>query len=394
MNKTIVWMLAAIAFGAAGGAALGYWEARPWTVRPAAAKTPATKPAAIAVTADGPRAAIAETTFNFDKMETGAKARHTFAIRNEGKAPLTVEFLSHTCKCTKVELNGKAVEVGDLITIPPGGQGEALLEWAGVAAGPFRHGARFESNDPAQSQIELNVEGDIVESTTLQPSLLAFGSVQIGQPATAEAMVVSFVEPEVTILSHEVIDAKLAERMKIAVEPVAKDKRPPGAAAAARIVATFEPGATLGPFGGAVHLKTNLERASSLVLPIHGTVKGDISILATSGWVESQGLLRMPPIDGAAGGSSQLKVAIRGDHAADTELSIKSVSPPELKASLGERTVIRENFIHVPLTVEIPAGTRSMIRNGDEQGGEGEIIVSTTHPVTPEVRLRVMFTVK
>jgi hypothetical protein len=191
-----------------------------------------------------------------------------------------------------------------------------------------------------------------------------------------------------------VVDAKLAERVTIAVEPVAKDELPEGAEAAARIVATFQPGNTLGPFAGAVQLKTNLERAASLVLPIHGTVKGDISIFATSGWSENQGLLRMPPIDGDQGGSSQLKVAIRGDHAADTQVSIKSVSPPELKASLGERIVIRENFIHVPLTVEIPPGTRPMIRNGDEHGGEGEVVLSTTHPVTPEVRLRVMFTVK
>jgi hypothetical protein len=394
VNKTIVWMAAAIVVGAAGGAALGYWEARPWTIHAAVDKPAAPKEAPAAASGEAPRAAIAETTYKFDKMETGAQGRHAFPIRNEGKSPLTVAFLSHTCKCTKVELDGKEVDAGDLITIPPGGQGEALLEWAGVAAGPFRHGASFETNDPALSRLELYVEGEIVESTTLQPSLLSFGSVQVGEPARAEAMVVAFAEPEVKVLSHEVVDAKLAERVKVAVEPVAKDELPKGAEAAARIVATFEPGSTLGPFAGAVRLKTNLERAASLVLPIHGIVKGDISIIANSGWSENQGLLRMPPIDGAEGGALQLKVAIRGDHAAETELSVKSVSPPELKASLGERIAIRDNFIHVPLTVEIPPGTRSMIRNGDEHGGEGEVVLATTHPVTPEVRLRVMFTVK
>lgn len=394
MKQTFLWLAVAVVVGAAGGAALGYWEARPWAVRPHPVEATAAKSAAVAPAGNAPHAVVPETTFNFDKMETGAKARHAFPIRNDGKAPLTVEFLSHTCKCTKVELNGNEVEPGDLITIQPGDKGEALLEWAGVAAGPFRHGARFETNDPAHAELELNVEGEIVASTTLRPSLLSFGTVQIGQPATAEALVVAFLEPEVKILSHEVVDAKLAEHVKIAVEPVAQDELPEGAEAAVRIVATFEPGSTLGPFAGAVNLRTNLERAANLVLPIHGTVKGDISVLATSGWIESQGLLRMPPIDGAKGGASHLKIAIRGDHAAETQLSVKSVSPPELKASLGERTIIRENFIHVPLTVEIPAGTRPMIRNGDDQGGEGEVILATTHPVTPEVRLRVMFTVK
>jgi hypothetical protein len=394
MKTTAVWILTAMALGAAAGAALGYWEARPWAIHAAVDKPAAGKPKPAPPVADAARAAVAETTFKFDKMEVGAQGRHTFPIRNEGKSPLTVEFLSHTCKCTKVELDGKVVEPGDRITIPPGGEGEALLEWAGAAAGPFRHGANFETNDPALSRLELHVEGEIVASTTLQPSLLSFGSVQIDQPAQAEAMVVAFAEPEVEIVSHEVVDEKLAKQVAIAVEPVAKEELPKGAEAAARIVATFEPGSTLGPFAGAVRLTTNLERAASLVLPIHGTVKGDISIFANSGWSDNQGVLRMPPIDGDEGGASELKVAIRGDHAAETRLSVKSVSPPELKASLGDPLVIRENFIHVPLTVEIPAGTRPMIRLGDEQGGEGEVVLSTTHPVTPEVRLRVMFTVK
>jgi hypothetical protein len=35
-----------------------------------------------------------------------------------------------------------------------------------------------------------------------------------------------------------------------------------------------------------------------------------------------------------------------------------------------------------------------MVMAGEDQGGEGEIILSTTHPDTPEVRLRVTFTVK
>ena len=50
--------------------------------------------------------------------------------------------------------------------------------------------------------------------------------------------------------------------------------------------------------------------------------------------------------------------------------------------------------MRVPLTVEIPAGTRPMVRAGEDQGGEGEIVLATTHPDTSEVRLRVFFTVQ
>jgi hypothetical protein len=35
-----------------------------------------------------------------------------------------------------------------------------------------------------------------------------------------------------------------------------------------------------------------------------------------------------------------------------------------------------------------------MVREGEDQGGEGEIVLDTTHPDTKEVRLRVNFAIK
>jgi hypothetical protein len=35
-----------------------------------------------------------------------------------------------------------------------------------------------------------------------------------------------------------------------------------------------------------------------------------------------------------------------------------------------------------------------MVRAGEDQGGEGKIVLGTTHPTTKEVRLRVLFTVQ
>src|SRR5688572_827171 len=120
MKTTLVWFLTAATIGVAAGAALGYWEARPWTVKNAA--TPATQESAETgekPPADAAQASIDETTFNFDKMESGTTQRHKFEIKNEGQSPLDLEFVSHTCKCTTVELNGKPVEPGASATVPP-----------------------------------------------------------------------------------------------------------------------------------------------------------------------------------------------------------------------------------------------------------------------------------
>ncbi len=394
MRTTLTWAICAVLLGCLAGVGLGYWEARPWTVG-AVSKPAATMVKDVAAQAAAPKLAIAETTFNFDKMEIGATQSHEFPIENTGDAPLSIEFVAHTCKCTTIALNGKAVEVGASVVVSPGEKAVVLLEWAAkVAAGPFRHGATFETNDkPAHARLELQVEGEIVESTTLYPSQLDFNSVSVGQPSQATLFVTAAIEPEVQILSHDVADAKLAKRIDVTIEPAKRDELPPGANAGAKIVATFNPGGEIGSFAGSLKLKTNLKSAPNLEVPIFGNVRGDISIIG-KGWTEANGLLRMGPATTAAGAATRLFVAVRGGHALDTKLSVARVTPPELKATLGELKKISETIVQAPLMVEIPSGTRPMVRAGEDQGGEGEIILATTHPDTPEVRLRVTFTVK
>jgi hypothetical protein len=396
MKSTLTSVLAAIALGVAGGATLGYWEARPWAAG-VAAKTDAVRPAATDGSpgpAGDPQAVVPETTFKFGNMETGAVQRHEFPIRNEGGAPLTVNFVSHTCKCTEVQLDGKLVEPGASIVVAPHGKSEVVLQWeAKVAPGPFRHGATFTTNDAALDRLEITVEGEIVASTTLSPAELSFGSVRVGEPGKSELVVLSFLEPEVEIISHEVTDAHFAEHVDVSFEPVPADQLPDkNAKAGVRVTATYDPHGELGPFTGSLKLHTNIAKAADLVVPLYGTVKGDIWMNG-AGWTQASGVLRLGNLRSTEGGKSDLQIMIRGEHAADTTLTVESVTPPELKATLGEARTLRPGLISVPLVVEVPAGTRPMARAGEDLGGEGEIVLATTHPVTPKVRMRVTFAV-
>jgi hypothetical protein len=393
MRTTLTWALCAVLIGAVAGVALGYWEARIGSALPSPTPTSRASKADAPETA-GPKAVIAETTFNFDKMESGATQRHEFPITNGGDEPLKIEFVSHTCKCTTVELNGNPVEPGSAVVVAPGEKAIVMLEWAAkVPAGPFRHGATFETNDPAQSRLELHVEGDIVESTTLYPSALTFGSIRVGEPAEASMLVAASLEDNVEILSHEVTDAALAERIQINVEPAPAGELPPDVKAAAKITATYTPGGSIGPFFGSLKLKTSLKSAPSFEVPISGNVRGDISLFGP-GWTEENGLMRIGQVKSAEGAQRRLHVTIRGEHAKVTKLSVASVKPEELKVTLGEAKPISDKIVQAELNIEIPPGTRPMVRAGEDQGGEGEIVLATTHPVTPEVRLRVTFTVK
>lgn len=403
MKSTWTFVAAGVVVGALAGVAVGYWEARPWAAgKSLASSTPAGAPAAPngeSSTNDdetaGAHAVAPETTFHFGNMESGAKQRHTFPLRNTGSGPLTVSYVSHTCKCTEVRWNDKSVEPGAAFVVPPKGEATIMLEWAAkVPPSPFRHGATFTTSDPTMSRIEITVEGQIVDSTTLNPSQLNFGSVHVGKTAKAEMFVMSFLEPEVKILSHEVLDGDLAKRIQVAVEPVPVDQLPDQQAkSGAKITANYDPGGTLGHFAGSLRMETNLKKAPSLEVPIIGLVKGDITIFG-DGWNEPNGLLRLPPRPSKTGGSWKVNVTIRGDHADSTQVTVQSVTPPELKASLGERVKVRDGLVQFPLKVEIPPGTRPMVREGEDQGGEGEIVLATTHPDTSTVKMRVHFLVQ
>lgn len=403
MKSTFSVVAAAVVVGILAGVAVGYWEARPWAAggdltpkRDSAPRAAIDDRDALPVDAAAAKAVAPETIYKFGNMESGATERHTFPLRNEGEAPLTVTYVSHTCKCTEVKFDDKPVEPGAVATVPPGGELGIMLEWAAkVDPGPFRHGAAFTTTDGKLNRLELTVEGEIVTSTTLEPSRLDFGFVHVDKPGKAEMVVMAFLEPKVEILSHEVLDEKLAEKVTVTFEPLAPGQLPnPQAKAGVKVIAAYDPRGTLGPFGGSLRLTTNITKNRQFEVPIVGSVKGDISIFAPAGWNEAAGILRLPAITSAVGGKSQVFVTIRGEHAAATTLTLQRIDPEVVKATLGEPQKLREGLVRVPLSIEVPPGTRPMARMGEDQGGEGEIVLATTHPSAPSIRLRVYFTVQ
>jgi hypothetical protein len=68
--------------------------------------------------------------------------------------------------------------------------------------------------------------------------------------------------------------------------------------------------------------------------------------------------------------------------------------------SLGEPKDMSDSLVHYPLSIEIPVGTRPMVRiarpgeEADSPQGDGVIVLQSTHPDTAEVRLLVRFSVE
>lgn len=334
-----------------------------------------------------PKAEVPELIYEFGNIERGTSMSHVFKIRNVGKQPLHVEVASTTCKCT----------VGDLSKedVPPGEESDILLEWvAKTGPGPFRHGAVLSTNDPTQTSINLTVEGQVVESTAMSPAELMFGSVQAGESPSASLYLMSFLEDEIKVLDYELSDEALAKQMEIEIQPAELAELPsPDATSGMKVTVTYRSGKTLGPFFNWMTVNTNLKKAEKLLVPIAGTVVGDVSIFGP-GWVEPKGLLRMGSFSGSEGKRVPLKVAIRGEHAHDANFEIAEVDPPQLKAVLGEPRKMGDKLLHVPLVVELPAGTSPIVRLGEPNSSDAHIVLRSMQPEIPDVRLRVWFAVE
>lgn len=394
MKSTVGTIVVAAVGGLMLGVVIAIVQARPWKVSVDA--TGAARSSGKTAAGDtgnasdaGTKSAVVqldETTFEFGTMARGTTMSHAFTVRNIGGSPLHIEVGSTTCKCT----------VGDLSTndIAPQAEAEVRLEWtAKTMPGPFRHGATLLTNDPHQSRVELVVEGLVVESTATMPGELHFGTIGAGETKQAELYLMAFLQDDVQIFSQKVLGAEEAGQIDIQVEPCEPSELPNAdARAGLKIVASMHAGHTLGPVQASLSLETNLEKAKKLEIPILANVIGDISIFGP-GWIARRGLLKLGTIRSEQGKQVRLNIAIHGKDAGNTQLEIVSVEPTELRASLGKPHTMGKHLVHVPLLVEVPTGTRTMARRGADFGEAAQIVISTTHPKTPQLKLQVEFAV-
>jgi len=368
------------------GALLAYVET-PVTVPRGPAATISKQPDKLTHATKIPKAEVPELVYEFGNIERGTSMSHEFKVRNVGELPLRVKVASTTCKCT----------VGDLSKdeIGPDEETVVRLEWvAQTGPGPFRHGAVLSTNDPTQSSIDLTVEGQVVESTAMSPPELIFGTVTAGESPTASLYLMSFLDQDIKVLGYELSDEAVAKQLDIKFTQAKSSELPSSdAVGGLKVSATYRSGKTVGPFRSWLTMTTNLKNAKKLTVPVAGSVVGDVSIFGP-GWVAQKGLLRMGSFSSAKGKTVALKVAVRGEHAQQSQLEVAEIDPPQLKAALGEPRKMGEQLSHVPLVIEVPAGTKPIVRLGEPVSSDAHIVLRSNHSEIPDVRLRVWFAVE
>jgi hypothetical protein len=374
-------------FGTAFGAALAYFDVRPkvGSELPATESTQAEK--APPVDRSAPRVEVDSTSYQFGTMQRGTTMSHEFMFHNVGAAPLTLEVLSTSCKCTIGDVTGEPIAPGTSVGVK--------LEWhALVAPGPFRQTARIKTNDPRESLVTLTVEGDVTEASGVWPPDFVFDKVGAGKEASAEVYVMALTQDNLEVNDPTLSNPSTRELFDIQIESVEPESLPnPKAKGGVRIRLTAKPGLPLGHFDQYLSLTTDIPDATRLDIPVIGRVVGNVSVHGRL-WSEPRGSLMLGNVRSDQGASAELNLVIRGKGADDVKMEVISTDPPEMIAKLDEPTALRPTLVHVPLTVEIPAGTRPMVRLDTDHSDGGRITLKTTHPDAPELVLRVQFTVE
>ena len=378
-------IIASAVIGAIVGAAVAYVEVRPSAGMPAprTAKSDLPTPGA-----NEPRVEVVDgPVFNFGSMQRGTSKAHEFILRNVGTAPLTVRVGNTSCKCTV----GKV----DNAPIPPGESVPVKLEWSAVTnPGEFRQTASIFTNDPLNSKIDLLVEGAVTDATGVYPRDFLFDKVSAGETRSADVYVMAMLQDTLEVGEPQLSNPETSKFFDISVEPVDHDELPSAAAKeGVRIRLTVKPGLPLGRFDQVLEVKTNLPDAETLKIPILGRVVGNISVHGRL-WNEDQGVLRIGHVRSSQGASADLNLVVRGEGAGDVELSVASIDPPEMVATIGEPKRLKDTLVHVPLVIEIPKGTPPMARLDTQQNDEARVVLKSSTPDAPEMVIQVRFAVE
>ena len=378
-------IVASAVIGAIVGAAVAYVEVRPSAGMPAPRTPKSDRPTP---GANEPRVEVVDgPIFNFGSMQRGTSKAHEFILRNVGTAPLTVRVGNTSCKCTVGNVSNAP--------IPPGESVPVKLDWSAVTnPGEFRQTASIFTNDPLNSKIDLLVEGNVTDATGVYPRDFLFDKVSAGETRSADVYVMAMLQDTLEVGEPHLSIPETSKFFDIAVDRVDRDELPSAAAKeGVRIRLTVKPGLPLGRFDQVLEVKTNLPDAETLKIPILGRVVGNISVHGRL-WNEEQGVLRLGHVRSSQGASADLNLVVRGEGAGDVELSVASIDPPEMVATIGEPKRLKDTLVHVPLVIEIPKGTPPMARLDTHQNDEARVVLKSSTPDAPEMVIQVRFAVE
>ena len=388
MKTTLIIVVACLVGLAAGsGAAVYRMQSNRWNgegadrVRPAAAPEPDLGLA---------RASVDAEEYKFGVMDAGDERSHDFIFTNKGTGPLTLTAGSTSCRCTVATLDADAIE--------PGKSTKVTLKWRSKGVlGIYKQTARVLTNDPGRPEITLTIVGEITMAVRSDPEELIFSSLFQGGGSHGEVRLwCNLPGPALAILDYKLSDQATAKYIDVSYEPISAEalKAEKEAKSGVLIRVTVKPGLPSGPFQQTILIRTNLESAAAITVPIRGTVASEITV-AGPGWDTDSGFLNLGAVSSRSGAQRRLLLIVRGSQSKEVKFKPVRMIPDFLHVTLGKTTPIGDGTAtQTPLFIEIPVGSPTANHLGSEQGKLGRIILETGLTRVPQFRVPVRFAIE
>lgn len=214
-----------------------------------------------AVSADGPRIELPETTHDFGTVTEGDKVSHTFTVKNTGKAPLVIKRVRSSCGCTAAVTKEKEV--------PPGGTTEISVTFnTRGRVGPNRKTITIQSNDEKNPNAKLEIKAMIERLLAFQPTIVRL-NVSHDEEKSVEAWLTGKLAKDAKLELGEVkgdtgVKVELAEKKE-------GDETKKG------LRFTLK-GKKVGRGNGTVTVKTGVEKVPELTLRFNTMVTGNVQL--------------------------------------------------------------------------------------------------------------------
>ncbi|GEM_PF-332861 len=342
----------------------------------------------------GPRLVLRQEDHDFGKLETDGGGQHAFVFTNAGDQPLKLERGKETCGCCTCVCETKLPDGG---AIGPNESAAVTLSWTIKRfTGAYHQSSTILTNDPRRPEVMLAVVGRIVPVVRALPGQFVFSSPLVGATAWSEVRVYGYRSPPLKITDCRLSDPASAAFFETAISPLSAEEvaQEPDAVNGFLLRVTLKPGLPLGPFRQDVVLATDVESKPKLEISIQGQIAHPVSV-AGPGWDSRAGVLKFPPVAGQAGAQRNLLLLVRGPHCQATTFRLVRVAPKCLAVELGPTKASPDGqSARTPLIVRIPAGSPPGTCPGLPAGEAGQIVIGTSHPQQPQLRLLVSFTVK
>lgn len=230
-----------------------------------------------------PRLVVPEPVFSFGTVRNGEKVEHTFIIKNEGSAPLTVRRVQPACGCTIGVIEKNTLAPGEETKI------QATFDSTGFR-GEKKIPIRLYTNDPKQAMTELLLRGEVKQDVDVRPQQVSFGVVRKSDLLAGKVKkrsVTIFPDPatKVSILDVHSRSEELELETQDVTERGLRGKR---------ILVGLKPGMPVGLFRGSVVIKTTSSANTVLNVPVLARVEGVLRFEPTN---ISYGLVEGPTKD-------------------------------------------------------------------------------------------------